>query len=176
MARRKVARTVQRRPAPRAPKKPQQLRLRSKEAVRARALQAVRLMRSEGLSLSGATRRAHTSARTVLDYAGSAIGRREGHYFATKRDALPRMMRFVTPDGVIALQVRNSRQASRIGRYWAAVQRYLLTGRTEALRPFRGRTVRTGKVAYPFITDPRTLERVAHAGELRFEELYVHAV
>lgn len=170
-----MARPKRTRSARRVPPQSRTRQLRTVEAASTRALHALRLMRSEGVSLTAAVRRSHTSARTVKKYAGSALRHVEGHYLARTGDTLPRMMRFVTRDGIIALRVRSSRQASRIARYWTAVQRYLLTGHTDALRAFRGRAVRTGKVGYPFITDPRTLERLAQAGEVRFEELYVHA-
>ena len=54
----------------------------------------------------------------------------------------------------------------------AAVHTYLTTGDRRALRQFRGKHIRTGKVAYPFITDGKTLERLAFAGEVSFEDLY----
>ncbi len=83
-----------------------------------------------------------------------------------------RRIRFLTLRGQITLDVTSSRTATRIARYLAAAKWYLKTGKTEALREFRGKAIRVGKVAYPFITDPRTLDRLASAGEISFEDLF----
>lgn len=138
----------------------------------ARALRVLRLMR-EGRSLTAAARAAHIDPRTARRYIGGAMRRTARRYVPARSDTFPRMLRFVTPDGVVALKVRSSLSASRIARYWTAVDHYLRSGDTQRLRAFRGNAVRTGKLAYPFITDPRTLDRLAQAGEVRFEELYV---
>jgi hypothetical protein len=81
-------------------------------------------------------------------------------------------MRFLSPDGVMALDVRSSTVATRIGKYWNAVDRYLRTGRKDALAPFRGKRLRAGARLHEFITSPRMLDRLANAGEVRFEDLY----
>lgn len=86
---------------------------------------------------------------------------------------LTREMRFLTPRGVIALPIRSSHSASDIGEYWNAVNHYLKTGRTTRLRAFRGKTVQAGGTQHRFVTDEETLERLANAGEVRFEDLYV---
>jgi hypothetical protein len=61
-----------------------------------------------------------------------------------------------------------------VAHYWNAVRTYLRTGDQRALRPFRGKALRVDKIAYPFITDPRTLERLYQAGEVAFEDIYAH--
>jgi hypothetical protein len=139
----------------------------------ARAVDALALMRREGMSLAQAATRAGTTPNTVRRYAGTAIRKdSRGRYVAKPSDRLFRRMRFLTPRGRITLDVTNSRTASRIARYFAAVDRYLKTGKTDALREFRGKAIRVGKVGYPFLTSPRTLDRLASAGEIAFEELY----
>lgn len=149
-----------------------QLRPAAQEAYE-RALDALALMRRDRISLSQAATRAGTTRNTVRRYAGSAIRKdARGRYAARPSDRLIRRMRFLTPRGQITLDVTNSRTASRIARYFAAVDRYLKTGKTDALREFRGKAIRVGKVAYPFITDPRTLSRLGRAGEVSFEDLY----
>jgi hypothetical protein len=86
---------------------------------------------------------------------------------------LTKEMRFLTPQGVVALPIRNSQAASDIGEYWNAVNHYLKTGRSNRLRPFRGRSVQAAGAQHGFVTDEATLERLANAGEVRFEDLYV---
>jgi hypothetical protein len=81
-------------------------------------------------------------------------------------------MRVLTPDGAITLDIKHSRSASLVAEHANAVRTYLLKGDARALRAFHGRALRVDKVAYPFVTDLRTLHRLANAGELRFEDLY----
>jgi hypothetical protein len=83
-----------------------------------------------------------------------------------------RPMKVLTPAGTITFDILSSRSASRLARYWNAARTYLRTGRTVQLREFRGRVLRVDKLAFPLITDPRTLDRLGHAGEFTFEELY----
>jgi hypothetical protein len=143
------------------------------QAARVRALEALSLMRSRRMSLARAAREAETTAQTVKRYISSALRQRDnGRYLATPSDRLYRELRFLTPDGQITLGVRGSRKASTIARYWAAVDHYLKTGETDALKPFRSKSLKVGKTQHPFITDPRTLERLGNAGEVEFEDLY----
>jgi hypothetical protein len=130
-------------------------------------------MRSKGLSLARAASEALTTPRTLEKYAGSALRKRSsGRYEAKPSDRLTRSLRFLTPAGQIAITVRSSRAASRIAGYWAAVDYYLRTGDTEHLHEFSGKSVRAGKEQFPFITDPRTVNRIASAGEVAFEDIY----
>jgi hypothetical protein len=129
-------------------------------------------MRTQCFSLTRAARQAETTTRTVRKYVSRALTHRAGHFHAKPSDGLERRLRFLTVRGIIELTVRSSRTATRIAVYSNAVDHYLRTGDTSLLRPFRGKTVRAGKVGYPFLTDPRTLNRLAHAGEVSFEDLY----
>jgi hypothetical protein len=95
-----------------------------------------------------------------------------GRYEAKASDRLARSLRFLTPEGQIAITVRSSRTASRIGEYWAAVDHYLRTGNTARLNEFANKSVRVGKDIFPFITEPRLLNRIASAGEVGFEDIY----
>jgi hypothetical protein len=81
-------------------------------------------------------------------------------------------MRFLTDEGLVALPIRSSASASRIGEYWNAVDRYLRTGQTEDLEPFAKKLVRVRGVPHKFVTDPMLLDRLANAGEVRFDDLY----
>ena len=129
-------------------------------------------MRTQDYSLTAAAREAHTTLETVKKYAGTALSKEGAQYEASEWDRIVRRMRFYTPRGKIALDVKDSRSASRIGRYMHAVDRYLKTGDTELLRPFRGKTVVVNGFANEFVTAPETLEQLANIGEVQFEHLY----
>jgi hypothetical protein len=151
-------------------------RRRAHEQLERRVVKALLLAR-EGRSLTRAAKLAGTTLRTMRQHARSSIRKdARGHYIVRPRDTLRRPMRFLTPDGQVTLPVRQSGTASEIAHHMAAVKRYFATGDTTALRRFRGRAIRVGKLAYAFITDPRTLERLWHAGEVQFEDLYVHTI
>ncbi len=148
-------------------------------AKRDQALDVLALMRRYDLDLTAAVR-AHNrtnppervSREAVRKYAGSALTERKGKLVAKPYDRLLRVMQFPTPQGLMPLEVRDSRSASRLAQYDNAVKTFLLTGDDRALRPFRGKAIRSGKRGYPFITDPETLTRLGHAGELRFDSIY----
>lgn len=144
----------------------------SEQEARGRALAALARMRERGDPLERAARETGTTPNTVLRYAGSALEQRGGRYVPKPYDRLARRVEFLTPAGRVALPVRDSRSASEIARYMNAVRWYLETGDAGKLRRFRDRSVTVDKLHYPFITDPDTLDRLAGAGELRFDSLY----
>jgi len=156
---------------PRRRRPPQRL---ESQLARQRAFDALRRMREEDKSLTQAAWEAQTTPRTVRKYVAPALRKTPaGRYAPTRSDRLQRPLRFLTPDGVVSLNVRGSRAASEIARYGAAVDRYLRTGLTDALGEYRGKTLRVGRATYPFVTDARTLDRLANAGQVSFEDLYV---
>ncbi len=148
-------------------------------AKRDQAFHVLPLMRRYDLDLATGIR-AHNrgnpteriSREAALKYVGSALESRNGRLAARSHDRLLRVMRFPTSTGVIDLEVKDSRSARRISAYWNAVRVYLDTGDESQLRRFRGKSVRSGKRAYPFVTDPETLKRLAYAGELRVDSIY----
>ena len=79
----------------------------------------------------------------------------------------------LTPRGTIAVTTGDSRTSSRVGEYMNAVRVYVTIGDTSALAPFEKKSFRAEGVTYVFITDPRTLGRLADAGELPSEGLYL---
>ena len=142
----------------------------SKEAER-RAVRAVSLMR-KGLSRKKAAARAGTTPRTIQKYARAAIRRHEGTYHALPTDQMRRPMRVLTEQGVTVADLRSSRTASRLARYWGAVDHYLRTGDRKRLHFFDGKRLRASGHLFEFITDPVLLARLAEVGEVRFEDLY----
>jgi len=180
-ASRKATRRAQRHAATRkvkkrVPKRPPFAKTGSKrpsaKRPKRRVLDAVAKMR-KGKSLTRAARSAHTTRDTVRKYASSVVVRTTGgRYKSRGYDRLTREMRFLTDEGVVALPIRSSASASRIGEYWNAVDRYLRTGKLDHLGAFTSKLVKVKGVSHKFVTDPRTLDRLANAGEVRFEDLY----
>jgi len=75
--------------------------------------------------------------------------------------------------GLREIRVRDSREASLLGRYWAAVQKYLETGDASALRRIRRTTVINAKgKRFQLIRDLHELDRLGSAGVLSFETIY----
>ena len=81
-------------------------------------------------------------------------------------------MRVLTERGLVVLDVRSSRTATRLATYWNAVDTYLRTGDRRPLSPYEGRSLLLEGHRMPFITDPALLDRLAHAGQVTFEDLY----
>jgi hypothetical protein len=148
-------------------------------AKRDQAFDVLALMRRYGLDDSAAVRahnRTNPSERitreAVQRYVGSALAERNGKLVAKPYDRLLRVMWFPTERGLIPLEIRDSRSASRLATYDNAVKHFLLTGDERALRPFRGKAIRSGKRSYPFITDPQLLKRLQLADALHFDSIY----
>jgi len=132
------------------------------------------LMRTEGLSLTSSSKKLHLKPREVLRLGGSAFRKGAGgRYVAKASDRLLRILVIPSEKGLIEIALRDSRQASLIGEYWSAVDRYLHTGDDSGIKRFKriritdanGRRVR-------LLTDLDELKRQASAGVLRFESLY----
>ena len=102
-----------------------------------------------------------------------ALRKKNGRYVATKSDHLLRVLPIVKRNGKQVIATRDSRQASLVGSYWAAVQRYLQTGDDTALLKFRKtRIVDASGKRHRLLTDLAELKRLASAGVLSFESLY----
>jgi hypothetical protein len=131
-------------------------------------------MRSDGTSLQQASREVGVAPSTVKRWGKTALRKnRSGKFVAKRTDRLLRVLMIPTADGPREIAVRNSRHASLLGEYWAAVQKYLETGDTSGVEEFRGKHVTdaSGKQV-PFLTDLAELDRLGSAGVLSFESLY----
>lgn len=131
-------------------------------------------MRSDRLSLRKAAREFGIDPGLVLRLGRSALRRQKsGRYVAKPADRLLRVLSIIGPDGRTTIAVRDSRQASLIGSYWDAIQKYLQTGDDTALAKFSGKKVRdaSGK-RHVLLTDLEILRRLGSAGVLSFESPY----
>jgi hypothetical protein len=134
-------------------------------------------MRAEGVSLRRASEEFGIDSDTVLKFGRPALRKqRNGNYVARKTDRQLRVLSVPTSKGRRGIAVRDSRQASLLGGYWAAVQRYLQTGDDSGLRKFKGKKITdaSGK-RHPLITDLSQLDALGSAGALSFESLYAGA-
>ena len=99
-----------------------------------RALHVLARMRRTGDTLTAASREEHIDSRTVRKYVGAELrGLAEGRTQPTKADRRKRNMLIPTSLCPAPIVVRVSKQASQLGRYMAAVGKYLKTGDTPAL-------------------------------------------
>jgi hypothetical protein len=141
---------------------------REREA-RARSLDALRIMRRDGRSLSRAARLAGTTPGTVRRYTAGAMERSKGGRFTARPgDRLLRVMNVLSTDGHVTAVVRGSRGASLVAEHANATQRYLATGDIKVLAPFKGKRV----AGLTLETNPDRIEAFALSGELDFEDIY----
>mgnify|MGYP001552693203 FL=1 len=134
-------------------------------------------MRADGLSLKKAAKQEGVAPRTVTRLAGRALKKqRNRSYTVTKTDSLLRVMMIPTSDVIQEISLRDSRQASALGRYSDAVQKYSRTGDASDVTKFRRKTVTDASGArVPLITDLQELDRLGSAGVLSFESVYARS-
>lgn len=134
-------------------------------------------MRADRVSLRKTSKEFGLTPQTVIRWGGSGLRKSSnGQYVAKLHDRLLRVLVIATRKGLREIGVRDSRQASLLGRYWTAVERYRDTGDASALRKFRGKYILdTSGKRYRLLTDLRALDRLGSAGVLSFETLYAKA-
>ena len=139
-----------------------------------RAVQVPSEMRSKNITLRQASRKLGVSPIVVRRLAVSAFRkRRNGRYIAKPTDRLLRVLLIPSDKGLREIAVRDSREASLIGKYWDAVEKFLGRGDSSALNRLRRKSVRdeNGK-RIRLLVDLDELKRQASAGVLHFESLY----
>ncbi len=142
-----------------------------------RVAHALTSMRTEGLSLSKAARVHKLDARTIVRYAKGGLRKgSDQRYVARASDSLLRVLVVPTSRGLAEIAIRGSRDATKIGKYWDAVQGFLETGDSKGLRAFRGVVIQDASGArIPLITNANELERLGSAGVISFESIYAKA-
>lgn len=139
---------------------------------------AISKMRAERVSLQKAASEFGLDPRVVTRLGKSALRKRKNGKYVTKRsDKLLRILAVPTPDGTREIATRDSREATKLGKYWVAVQKYLQTGDGSALAKFRRKRIKdaSGK-KIPLVLDTAVLDQLGSAGVLSFESLYAKAV
>ncbi|HEY5256823.1 MAG TPA: hypothetical protein VIJ12_00430 [Candidatus Baltobacteraceae bacterium] len=124
------------------------------------------------LTLSKAVKQSGTTLKTVRRYAVSVLETHSGRLDVVGTDRLQRSLRMITARGEVTIVTTSFRTASRIARYNNAVRKFLVSGDPGALKPFAGKSVRSSGQTYEFVTDPKTLNRLARAGAVHFLDIY----
>lgn len=139
-----------------------------------RAVHVIAKMRSEGKSLTQASRDFGVDPRVVRARAGSALRKtKSGRYVARPSDKLLRILVIPSPEGLKEIPVRGSAIASKLAEYSDAVQKYLRTGDSSPLKKFRRLKLIDEKgERIRLLTDLAKLQELGSAGVLSFESLY----
>lgn len=139
-----------------------------------RIVQVPAKMRSGEISLPKAAREFGVRPYLVRHLASAAFRKLpNGRYVAKAVDRLLRILPIPSKKGLIEIALRDSRQASLIGEYWNAIDRYLATGDASGVKRFKKiRITDASGKRVRLLTDLDELRRQASAGALRFESLY----
>lgn len=104
------------------------------------ALEVLRLMR-KGISLTSASREAGISRNLAKNNLGRVISKRNRRYVASLTDTIQRSMEFYdTKRGRIFVTLRNSKDASKVGKYLSSVNK-AINGDSSDLKKFRGKYI-----------------------------------
>ena len=98
--------------------------------------------------------------------------RRQGRRWVVKA-TLPRRMLIYSEGEASAIIVGTFHNASKVGRYMAAVRKFLRRNNPAYLKPFIGKSVtdKNGK-SYIFETNPNAIYRLSASGGESFEQVY----
>ncbi|MEM3502849.1 MAG: hypothetical protein QXJ62_05015 [Nitrososphaeria archaeon] len=125
-----------------------------------------------GQSLTRASRELQTKPETVIRNT-NAFKKVNGKWTAKKYDKISRVMSIYENGKQEWIEIRDSRTASRIGKYSNAVKEFLSTGNVEALKQFRKSFKDANGKLHHLETDPNKLYEIAEAQEEpEFYEIY----
>jgi hypothetical protein len=143
-----------------------------------RVVAVISKLRTQGTSLQQTSKEIGVSPRTVVRWGGSALEKgSKGRYQAKRSDGLLRLLMIPTHEGPREIAVRDSRQASLVGKYWNALRQYLATGDVIGIKKFDGKfvTAEDGK-RFGLLTNLADLDRLGSAGLFSFESIYARSV
>jgi hypothetical protein len=131
-------------------------------------------MRATGFSLEKASNQLGVTPATVLRLAGSAFTKnRRGKVKVKRVDHLLRVLLIPSTKGLREVVVRSSREASKIGEYWNAVEKYLVKQDASSLQNLKSKSfINDQGKRVRLMTNLDELTRQASAGVLRFESIY----
>lgn len=134
---------------------------------------AITKMRTKHVSRPRAAAEFGLELHELVQLGGGGLRKRRGRYVARASDRLLRVELIPTRQGLQEIGVPDSRQASRIGKYWNAVQVYLETGDKKGLGSFKGMKIETAEgLTVPLLTDVAELDRLGSAGVLSLQSIY----
>jgi hypothetical protein len=131
-------------------------------------------MRATGLSLEKASNQLGVTPATVLRLAGSAFTKnRRGKVKVKRMDHLLRVLLIPSTKGLREVVVRSSREASKVGEYWNAVEKYLVKQDASSLQNLKSKSfINDQGKRVRLMTNLDELTRQASAGVFRFESIY----
>ena len=139
--------------------------------IREKSLEVLRKVRN-GKSLTEASKELHTTPETVIKNTG-AFRKVKGKWIAKSQDRISRIMSIYENGKQSWIDVRDSRTASRIGKYNSAVNEFLRTDNTNLMKPFRKPFMDAqGKLHYFEIDPDKLYEIVEQQEEPEFWEIY----
>jgi hypothetical protein len=133
---------------------------------------SLKLLRS-GISLSEAARQIRVSPERLRNQAASlgAIKKDGGRWKLKQR--LPREMLVYSNGEERRITVSQFKEASKLGRYMAAVGYFLTTNEIDYLEPFIGKWVKDREgMKHLLETNPNILYRLTTTGSQTFEQIY----
>lgn len=127
---------------------------------RSKALSVLSEMRQNRESLARASRNHDISPETVKRYTG-AFEKRGNRWIAKSTDRLSRGMAIVENGRLSYVEVKSSKDATKISQYFHALDEYRKTGKRDVLDKFKGRYVTDdkGQRHYFDIDDPKQILR-----------------
>lgn len=126
----------------------------------------------KGQSLTKASKELHTTPETVIKNTG-AFTKVKGKWIAKSQDRISRIMSIYENGKQEWVEIKDSRIASKIGKYNSAVNEFLRTGNTKVLKQFRKPFKDVNDKKHYFETDPNNLNDIAEQlEEPEFYEIY----
>jgi|SRR5579875_3002100 len=139
--------------------------------IREKSLDVLRKVRN-GKSLTEASKELHTTPETVIKNAG-AFRKVKGKWIAKSQDRISRIMSIYENGKQSWIEIRDSRTASKIGKYNSAVNEFLRTGDANVLKPFKRPFKDANGKKHYFETDPDKLYEISEQQEEpEFWEIY----
>jgi len=127
------------------------------------SLKAISLMRRKGSSLSQASEDVGISPSSVIKNT-NALKKVNGRWIAKTSDRISRVMKICEGGKEFAIEIKDSRHASTIGRYHSAIGEFFHTGDESVLEPFEGKRVRDANGNWHVLeTDPESLYEIREA-------------
>jgi len=125
-----------------------------------------------GQSLYRASKEFHIQPETVIRHT-NAFKKVNGRWRAKSQDRISRIMSINENGQQESIEVRDSRTASKIGRYNSAVNQFLRTGNEAVLKPYKKPFKDANGKLHLFETDPDKLYEIAVSREeAEFYEVY----
>ena len=139
--------------------------------TRAKSLEVLRKVKN-GQSLSKASRELHITPKTVIKHT-NAFRKSKRKWIAKSLDRISRVMSIYENGQEEWIEIRDSRTASKIGKYNSAVNQFLRTGNEDILKQFIKPFKDSKGNLHFFETDPDKLNEITRSlEEPEFYEIY----